>query len=154
MPAMSAGLLVYRRGERGLEVLLVHPGGPFWRKKDLGAWSVPKGMINPGEDALAAARREFEEETGMPGPKGEVMDLGEIRMGSGKRVRVWAVAGEVPVERCRSNVFRHEWPPKSGKFADFPEVDQWQYFGLEEARAKINVNQAPLLEELLRRTAA
>jgi predicted NUDIX family NTP pyrophosphohydrolase len=149
MAAVSAGIMVYRPGIGGFEVLLVHAGGPFWKKKDLGAWSVPKGLIDPGEEPLAAARREFAEETGLPCPEGEMIDLAEIRMASGKRVRVWAVAGDVPVDGCRSNAFRQEWPPKSGKFVEFPEVDQWRYFPLEEARAKINANQAPLLDRLL-----
>src|SRR5436853_7333074 len=120
MPKRSAGVLMYRRRISPFEVLLVHPGGPFWTKKDAGAWSIPKGEYDPGEDPLAVARREFEEETGaMPG--GELQPLGEIKQ-SGKIVTAWAVEGDFDVTRLKSNLFELEWPPKSGRTASFPAV--------------------------------
>ena len=148
MAAISAGVLVFRRGERGIEVLLVHPGGPFWAKRDRGAWSIPKGLAGSDEDLLAAARREFAEETGLPCPAGEVIDLGEIRLTSGKRIHAWGVEGSLTLAQCRSNVYAQEWPPKSGKYEEFPEVDRWCYFTLAEAKVKINQRQAALIERL------
>jgi predicted NUDIX family NTP pyrophosphohydrolase len=129
-------------------VLLVHPGGPLWARRDLGAWSVPKGECEPGEDPLAAARREFAEELGSPAPEGEVSDLGEIRQKSGKLVRAWAIAGDLDAGRIESNLFELEWPPRSGRRRAFPEVDRAEWFGLQEARVKINPAQVPLLDRL------
>jgi predicted NUDIX family NTP pyrophosphohydrolase len=144
----SAGILLHRgRGDR-LEVLLVHPGGPAWSKRDLGAWSIPKGEYVDGEDPLAAARREFEEELGTPPPDAEAEDLGEIRQRSGKRVRGWALPGDLDVSTVVSNRVEFEWPPRSGRIIDIPEVDRAQWFGLDAAREKINVGQVPLLDRL------
>lgn len=147
MPRTSAGLLPYRWREKRLEVFLVHPGGPFWAKKDAGAWSVPKGETDPGEDELAAARREFEEETGtrLDGP---FIDLGEIRQKAGKRVRAWAAAGDLDPARCRSNTVTIEWPRGSGRRLTFPEIDRCEWFEIEEAARRINPAQAAFLERL------
>jgi predicted NUDIX family NTP pyrophosphohydrolase len=147
--ADSAGILLYRERSRGLEVLLVHPGGPFWARKDLGAWSVPKGEYGPGEDELAAARREFEEELGSPAPPGEPLELGEIRQRSGKRVRAWALAGDLDEAAITSNTLEIEWPPRSGRRIEIPEVDRAEWFELELAREKINPAQEALLDRLL-----
>jgi predicted NUDIX family NTP pyrophosphohydrolase len=145
--AVSAGLLLFRRRAGELEVLLVHPGGPFWQKKDLGAWSIPKGLPDDGEELLAAARRELEEETGFTAP-GDALPLGETRQRSGKVVHAWAVEGDADPSRLRSNSFELEWPPRSGKRREFPEVDRAEWFGLDEARAKINPAQAVFLDAL------
>jgi predicted NUDIX family NTP pyrophosphohydrolase len=147
--ADSAGILLYRERSRALEVLLVHPGGPFWARKDLGAWSLPKGEYAAGEDALAAARREFEEELGSPAPPGEPLELGEIRQRSGKRVRAWALAGDLDETGITSNTLEIEWPPRSGRRIEIPEVDRAEWFELELAREKINPAQATLLDRLL-----
>ena len=144
----SAGLLLHRwRGEE-LEVLLVHPGGPAWTNRDAGAWSLPKGEYLDGEDPLAAARREFEEELGTAPPDGEPADLGEIRQKSGKRVRAWAISGDLDATQVHSNTFMFEWPPRTGKLIEIPEVDRAEWFGLEAAREKINAGQVPLLDRL------
>ena len=150
MPKLSAGLLVYRRGDRGPEVLLVHPGGPYWAKKDEGAWSVPKGEYEPGEDPLEVALREFEEEIGEapPDPTG-AMSLGELRQPSGKIVRAWTVEGDVDVAEVHSNTFEMEWPPRSGRTQEFPEVDRAGWFGLEEARRKLQKGQLGFIDRLL-----
>ncbi len=147
MPKRSAGILMWKR-DPALRVLLVHPGGPFWAKKDLGAWSIPKGEHAEGEDALAAARREFAEELGVE-PKGEVTPLGEIKQKSGKRVAGFALHGDFDVAALASNTFELEWPPCSGKAAIFPEVDRAQWFTPEEAKAKINPAQRELIERLV-----
>jgi predicted NUDIX family NTP pyrophosphohydrolase len=140
---------LYRsRGDR-LEVLLVHPGGPAWSNRDLGAWSIPKGEYADGEDPLAAARREFEEELGSAPPDGEAEDLGEIRQRSGKRVRGWALAGDLDVSTVVSNMVEFAWPPRSGRIIEIPEVDRAEWFELEAAREKINVGQVPLLDRLV-----
>jgi predicted NUDIX family NTP pyrophosphohydrolase len=144
----SAGILLYRGQGKDLEVLLVHPGGPAWAHRDLGAWSVPKGEHLDGEDPLAAARREFEEELGTAPPGGDAHDLGEIRQKSGKRVRAWAIAGDLDTAEIHSNTFMFEWPPRSGKMIEIPEVDRAEWFGIEAAREKINVGQVPLLDRL------
>ena len=144
----SAGLLVYRRAERGPEVFLVHPGGPFFARKDDGAWSLPKGLVDPGEDALAAARREFFEETSLAAPEGEPVSLGETRLASGKRVLAWAIEGEVDPERVASNTFELEWPPRSGKRRQFPEIDRAAWFDLDAARAKLNPAQGVFVDRL------
>jgi predicted NUDIX family NTP pyrophosphohydrolase len=146
--ARSAGLLLFRRARDGLEVLLVHPGGPFWAKRDHGAWSIPKGEHAEDEDALAAARREFAEELGHAAPDGETIELGEVRQKAGKVVCAWAVAGDLNPEQITSNTFTMEWPPRSGRTREFPEVDRAQWFGLAEARERINPAQAALLDRL------
>ena len=150
MPAKrSAGILLHRRsGDGALEVLLVHPGGPFWAKKDAGAWSIPKGEYDDSEDARAAALREYEEEVGVPAPEGELVDLGEVRQRSGKVVSAWALEGDADADAIRSNNFTIEWPPRSGQTREFPEVDRAGWFGLDEARERILPAQAPLLDRL------
>jgi predicted NUDIX family NTP pyrophosphohydrolase len=144
----SAGILLHRRVGDALEVLLVHPGGPAWSKRDAGAWSIPKGEIAEDEDPLAAALREFEEELGTAPPTGEADDLGEIRQRSGKRVRAWALAGDLDASRIVSNTFTFEWPPRSGRMIEIPEVDRAEWFGIETARERINSGQVPLLDRL------
>jgi predicted NUDIX family NTP pyrophosphohydrolase len=144
----SAGILLHRGRGVGLEVLLVHPGGPLWAGRDEGAWSIPKGEYADGEDPLAAARREFEEEIGSAPPAGVAADLGEIRQKSGKRVRAWAIAGDLDAAQIESNTLQFEWPPRSGKLIEIPEVDCAEWFGLEAAREKINQGQVPLLDRL------
>jgi predicted NUDIX family NTP pyrophosphohydrolase len=146
----SAGLLVYRLRGDVLEVLLVHPGGPFWAKKDLGAWSIPKGEFDPAEeDALSVAKREFEEETGHTA-SGEFVPLTAIRQPGGKLVHAWALRGDFDVSRVRSNTFSMEWPPCSGKFREFPEVDRAEWFAIPEAKQRILQGQVGLLEQLER----
>lgn len=146
MPSVSAGILLYRR-ERGLLVLLAHFGGPYWRRKDLGAWSIPKGELAPGEEPEAAARREFREELGAPAPAA-LITLGEIRQSGGKLAYVFAAEGEFDVTRLRSNSFTIEWPPKSGRMQSYPEVDRVEWFSLEVAEQKILASQRPLLARL------
>ena len=148
MPERSAGILLYRHGDDGLEVLLVHPGGPFFARRDAGAWSIPKGLHEDGEEPLAAARREFAEELGSPCPDGPALELGEIRQRNGKRVAAWAVEGDLDAGAITSNSFTIEWPPRSGRHQDFPEVDRAAWFGLDDARAKLLAAQAPLLDRL------
>jgi predicted NUDIX family NTP pyrophosphohydrolase len=148
VPKLSAGLLVYRRTDAGLEVLLVHPGGPLWAKKDDGAWSVPKGEYESSEDPLEVARREFEEEIGQAPPGNEPVWLGELRQPSGKVVSAWATEGDLDVREVRSNSFEMEWPPRSGRTQEFPEVDRAGWFGLEEARRKILRGQLGFLDRL------
>ena len=143
----SAGILLFRRRAGALEVFLGHPGGPFWARKDEGAWTVPKGMIDQGEDALAAARREFAEETGTA-VNGEFLPLGQVRMKSGKVVKVWAVEGDLDPATVRSNTVSIEWPPRSGKVREYPEVDRCAWFDLPAAHRKIHPSQAPLLDRL------
>jgi predicted NUDIX family NTP pyrophosphohydrolase len=144
----SAGILLHRMVKGQIEVLLVHPGGPFWARRDAGVWSIPKGEYEPEEEAIIAARREFAEELGTDPPTGEMLDLGEIQQKSGKRVRAWALAGDLDAEAIRSNNFTLEWPPRSGRMREFPEVDRAAWFGLHEAREKINPGQAALLDRL------
>jgi predicted NUDIX family NTP pyrophosphohydrolase len=144
----SAGLLLFRGAGDDLQVLLVHPGGPFWGKRDLGAWSIPKGECEDGEDPRAAAWREFGEELGTPAPDGEPLDLGEVRQKAGKTVLAWAIAGDLDPEHIVSNTFTMEWPPRSGQTQRFPEVDRAAWFGLAEARERINPAQAALLDRL------
>jgi predicted NUDIX family NTP pyrophosphohydrolase len=150
MPKLSAGLLVYRRRDgAAVEVLLVHPGGPFWARKDEGAWSIPKGEYEAGEDPLAVASREFAEELGIEPPDlADPMPLGELRQPSGKRVSAWAVEGDVDVTEIRSNTFPMEWPPRSGRTAEFPEVDRAGWFDVEAARRKVLRGQAAFLDRL------
>jgi predicted NUDIX family NTP pyrophosphohydrolase len=150
MPRESAGLLMYRLRNGQPEFLLVHPGGPFWKSKDEGAWSIPKGEVESGEDPLSAAKREFAEELGFSA-EGSFEPLQPIRQKSGKVVQAWAFAGECDPATCHSNTFEIEWPPRSGRRQAFPEVDQVAFLSLEEARRKINPAQAALLEELAQR---
>jgi len=147
MAKRSAGLLLYRRGARGLEVLLVHPGGPFWRAKDLGAWSLAKGEIDPGEEPAACALREFEEETGTR-LEGEPAPLGEVRQAGGKTVIGFALEGDLDGDAIRSITFELEWPPRSGRRQSYPEVDRAAWFTLDEAREKLNAAQAAFLDRL------
>jgi predicted NUDIX family NTP pyrophosphohydrolase len=153
MPKTSAGILLYRRKDDELRVFLVHPGGPFFAKKDEGAWSVPKGELDEGEDALAAGRREFEEETGCA-PEGTFIQLSPITQKGGKIVLAWAVEGDCDADAIRSNTFALEWPPKSGKVRDFPEVDRAEWFTVDEAKKKINPAQAALVDELVSKLAS
>ena len=147
MAKISAGLLLFRRSGGGLEVLLVHPGGPFWARKDEGAWSIPKGEVESGEDLLASARREFAEETGFRA-EGAFMALTPVRQASGKVVHVWAVEGDADPGSLRSNRFSLEWPPKSGRHEEFPEVDRAAWFALAEAERKVVPGQRGLFAEL------
>lgn len=147
---LAAGILLFRRTRGALEVLLAHPGGPLWRNKDFGAWSLPKGEPGEGEDPLACARRELEEETGIVA-EGPFVDLGEIRQQAGKAVRAWAVEGDADPAELRSNTFTMEWPPRSGRLASFPEVDRCAWFELDEARRRINPAQVELLDRLAER---
>ncbi|MGO8916175.1 MAG: NUDIX domain-containing protein [Stellaceae bacterium] len=149
MPKASAGVLLYRRGETGLEVFLVHPGGPFWAKKDDGAWSIPKGELAEGEAPLDAARREFHEETGFA-VDGTFRALPPVRQPGGKTVHAWAVEGDCDAAAIASNRFSLEWPPRSGRRQDFPEVDRAGWFDLAAARLKLNRGQLPLLDALER----
>jgi predicted NUDIX family NTP pyrophosphohydrolase len=139
---------MYRRSAGGLELFLVHPGGPFFRKKDEGFWSIPKGLLEDGEDPLAAARREFTEETGVSTPDEGYLALGEVRQKSGKVVLGWAFEGDCDPDAIESNPFEMEWPPKSGKLQAFPEVDRAAFFTPEEARRKLNSAQAMFVERL------
>jgi len=143
----SAGILLYRRRAGELEVFLAHPGGPFWRNKDVGAWTIPKGEIGDGEDPLIAARREFAEEIGVM-LEGEFVPLTPVRQKGGKVVQAWAVEGDCDAASIRSNTFSMEWPPKSGKLAEFPEVDRAGWFSITDGKAKILASQQPLLDEL------
>ena len=152
MPRRSAGLLMYRRSGGTLEVLLVHPGGPFWMKKDAGAWSIPKGEYEAGEEALAAAAREFQEETGLVA-RGPYTPLTPIRQPGGKVVEAWAFEGDCDAESLKSTTFSLEWPRGSGRRQEFPEVDRAGWFGLDEARRKILPAQAALLDELASKTS-
>jgi predicted NUDIX family NTP pyrophosphohydrolase len=152
VPETSAGILLFRQREGELEILLVHPGGPFWAKKDDGAWSIPKGLYEPGENPLVAARREFEEETGRR-IEGEFTALGEFKLPSGKRLSVWAIEGDFDPVTLISNEFDMEWPPRSGKQARFPEVDRAGWFSPATARAKITKGQLQVLDAFEERIA-
>ena len=149
MPQRSAGILMFRRAGREMEVLLIHPGGPFWAKKDDGAWSIPKGLYEPDEDVLAAAKREFEEETGRV-PAGKFLPLGEFKPGA-KILTVFAVEGDFDLQNFRSNLFEMEWPPKSGRLQKFPEADRAAWFGLDQAKRKILKGQLSILAAFARR---
>ena len=153
MAKRSAGILVYRIRGGAPEVLLAHPGGPFWTRRDAGAWTIPKGEIGDAEDPLAAARRELAEETGLA-LEGEFLALAPIRQRSGKTVLAWAVEGDCDAASIRSNLFSMEWPPKSGQQREFPEVDRAEWMSLALARTKILAAQRPFLDELERRLAA
>jgi predicted NUDIX family NTP pyrophosphohydrolase len=144
MPQQSAGILMYRRRDGALQVLLGHFGGPFWANKDEGAWAIPKGLIAPGESAEAAARREFEEETGTAAA-GPLLSLGTIRQKGGKSVEAFALEGDLDAARIESNRFTVEWPPRSGRFQSYPEIDRAGWFSMEEAETRILASQRPLL---------
>jgi len=147
MPKESAGLLVYRRREKHLEFLLVHPGGPFWKNKDAGAWTIPKGEIQEGENPLDAARREFEEELGIKA-EGDLVELAPIKQKAGKLVRAWALEADLDLTAIKSNTFSLEWPPRSGRATEFPEIDQAAYFDWETAKSSINPAQVAFLEQV------
>lgn len=150
----SAGLLLHRRAPDGsVEVLLAHMGGPFWARKDDAAWSIPKGEHAEEEDPLAAARREFAEELGQPVPSGPLVDLGELRQPSGKRLRAFALEADLDVTEIHSNSFTIEWPPGTGRLREFPEIDRAEWFGLESARRKLVRGQVPLLDALVQALA-
>jgi predicted NUDIX family NTP pyrophosphohydrolase len=146
----SAGLLLWRVRDGRLEVLLGHPGGPFFAKKDAGHWTVLKGELEPGEEPVDVARREFAEETGHPAPAGPLLALGEIRQRSGKLVEAWAAEGDLDPADAVSNTFELEWPPRSGRVREFPEIDRVAWFNLDAARTKIIGSQAPFLDRLLK----
>jgi predicted NUDIX family NTP pyrophosphohydrolase len=147
MKTVSAGILMYRIAAGELQVLLAHPGGPFWRQRDDGAWTIPKGGIDPDESAEAAARREFREELGVE-PTGTLMPLGAIVQRGGKRVEAFALEGNFDLDALRSNLFEIEWPPRSGRMATFPEIDRAEWLTLPRARTKILPSQSPLLDRL------
>jgi predicted NUDIX family NTP pyrophosphohydrolase len=155
MVARSAGLLLYRIGDAGgAEVLIAHPGGPFWERKGDGSWSIPKGEYDEEEDALAAAFREFEEETGLEVPHHDAVFLGELRQPSGKRVTVWALEADLDISGAESNTFELEWPRGSGKVREFPEVDRIEWVQVGLARRMLLKGQAPFLDRLLEATGA
>jgi len=145
----SAGILLYRIAGGGPEVLLVHPGGPFWARKDAGAWSIPKGEYDDAEDPRACALREFEEETGTALPAGDLVELGSVRQKGGKVVSAWAAQGDLDTGSVRSNTFTMEWPPRSGRTAEFPEIDRAEWFGVDAAREKLVAAQAEFIDRLL-----
>jgi predicted NUDIX family NTP pyrophosphohydrolase len=149
MAKTSAGLLMYRFRHGSLEIFLVHPGGPFWAKKDLGVWSIPKGEFGPGEDPLEAAQREFHEETGYD-PEGPFRPLTPVKQGSGKIVHAWAFEGDCDAAHIKSNTFSIEWPPRSGKQQEFPEIDRAGWFSVEAAKERILKGQCSLIDELQR----
>ena len=153
MPKKSAGLLLYRNSRAGLEVLLAHPGGPFWRKKDEGAWTIPKGEFED-ENPLAAAKREFDEELGSPPPEGVYLELKPIKQKNAKTVHAWAVEGDFDPANLKSNTFLCEWPPKSHRMEEFPEVDRAEWFPVEIAKKKILSAQAALIDQLLELVAS
>jgi len=150
----SAGLLLFREAGGGIEVLIAHMGGPFWRRRDDGAWSIPKGEYEPGEDTRAVAAREFAEELGSPPPAGEWLELGDARQSTGKIVTAYALRGEFDAATAVSNTFEMEWPRGSGRVQSFPEIDRAAWFDLETARAKLVPGQVPFLDRLRDRLAA
>jgi predicted NUDIX family NTP pyrophosphohydrolase len=147
MGQVSAGLMMYRKSGSSVEIFLVHPGGPFWAKKEQGAWSIPKGLVEPGEDKLEAAKREFLEETSVV-PSGPFIELGQIRQKSGKQVYAWAFEGKCDPPSIKSNTFALEWPPRSGRMSEFPEIDRGEFFAVAEALRKINPQQAEFVNRL------
>ena len=151
MAKRSAGILLYRVTRGAPEVLLVHPGGPFWARRDAGAWSIPKGEYEPGDDPRTCALREFEEETGTALPPGELIDLGDVKQKGGKVVSAWAAEGDLDADAVRSNTFTMEWPPRSGRTVEFPEIDRAGWFGVDAAREKLVAAQAEFLDRLLER---
>jgi predicted NUDIX family NTP pyrophosphohydrolase len=148
MPKQAAGILLFRRGPTGLEVLLAHPGGPLWARKDYGAWTLPKGQFTDGEAPLDAAKREFEEEMGSK-PTGDFRPLGTLKQPSGKVIHAWAAESDFDAGTVKSNLFSMEWPPRSGMMGEFPEVDRACWFSIEEARHRLLKGQAPFLDRLL-----
>ena len=154
MARRSAGILLYRLTGEGPEVLLVHPGGPFWAKRDDGVWSIPKGEYGEDDDPLTAALREFEEETGTPLESGELVELGSVKQKSGKVVVAWAIRGDLDADAIHSNTFTMEWPPRSGRTAEFPEVDRAGWFDPPAARRKLVAAQAAFVDRLLERLDA
>lgn len=148
MPEVSAGIVLYRRTPGGIEMLLVHPGGPFWARRDAGAWSIPKGLVEPGEEPEAAARREFSEETGFSA-EGDLRPLGTFRQPSGKRLVAYALEGDADPSALRSNEFEIEWPPRSGQRRRFPEADRAGWFSAAAAREKLLAGQVPIIDALL-----
>jgi predicted NUDIX family NTP pyrophosphohydrolase len=152
MPIVSAGLLLYRKRGGSLQVFLVHPGGPLWSKKDAGVWSIPKGLVDQGENPLEGAKREFQEETGFT-VSGQFIPLRPVKLRSGKVIQAWAIESDCDPGMIKSNTFSMEWPPRSGRQQEFPEVDRAAWFDIEEAKQKINHGQAGLLEELERMTS-
>lgn len=155
MPKVSAGILAFRRGASGVEVLVAHPGGPMWARRDEGSWTIPKGLADDGEtDLLAVARREFAEETGHPAPAGPYLDLGEVRLRSGKLVRAWAAEGSLDPATAHSNEFDLEWPPGSGRVLRVPEVDRVAWMAPDAARRALNPVQAELVDRLMEALAA
>jgi len=149
MPKLSAGLLLYRLTDGVVEVLIAHPGGPFWARKDDGAWSIPKGEYSPGDDPWSAAQREFEEEVGSAAPPGPRIELAPVKQAGGKVVTAFAVRGDIDVAGADSNTFELEWPRGSGKLKSFPEVDRVEWFTVAQARVKLLKGQLPLLDQLM-----
>ncbi|GAA1480010.1 NUDIX domain-containing protein [Gordonia sinesedis] len=152
-PRRSSGILLYRHTDVGIEVLIAHPGGPLWARKDDGAWSIPKGLYGPDEPALDAARREFAEEIGSAPPDGEYVELGDVRLASGKVVTAFAIAGDLDPDTVVSNTFDMVWPPKSGRVQSFPEVDRAGWFGPDDAKVKLNPAQAEFIDRLVEHLA-
>ena len=153
-PTRSAGVLLYRTAADGdVQVLIGHMGGPFWARKDAGGWSIPKGEAGPDEELVDVARREFAEELGSPVPAAEFLDLGELRVSSGKVLTVWAAHGDLDADACVSNTFPLEWPPRSGRIQQVPEIDRAAWFGVDLAREKLVKGQVPVLDRLLERLA-
>jgi predicted NUDIX family NTP pyrophosphohydrolase len=153
MAKISAGILLFRTRPAGVEVMLVHPGGPFWAKKDAGSWSIPKGLAEEGEDLLAAAKREFREETGMA-IEGACLDLGRHKQPGGKTIVAWACEADFDTAALRSNTFAMEWPPRSGRMTEFPEVDRAAWYSIDDALETINKGQAPIIAALVKRLDA
>jgi predicted NUDIX family NTP pyrophosphohydrolase len=151
MAKRSAGILLYRIAAGAPEVLLVHPGGPFWARKDAGAWSIPKGEYDDAEDPRACALREFEEETGTALPADDLVELGSVKQKGGKVVSAWAAQGDLDAGSVRSNTFTMEWPPRSGRSAEFPEIDRAEWFGVDAAREKLVAAQAEFVDRLVER---
>jgi predicted NUDIX family NTP pyrophosphohydrolase len=152
MPKLSAGLLLYRGSDGGIEVLIGHPGGPFWARKDDGAWSIPKGEYVDGDDPWQVAQREFEEELGQPAPAGPRLELGTIKQPSGKVLTVFAIAATLDISEARSNTFEMEWPRGSGRMQSFPEIDRVGWFPVDQARRKLLKGHVPFLDRLLAQT--
>jgi predicted NUDIX family NTP pyrophosphohydrolase len=148
MAKQSAGVLLYQKHNSPVQVLLVHPGGPFWARKDKGAWSIPKGEFDEAEEPLTAAKREFQEELGQTPPAGDYRELGTVKNKSGKVIHVWAVEGDLDVKQFKSNTFTLEWPPRSGRVMEFPEADKAAWFDLDTARQKLHPAQTPFLDRL------
>lgn len=149
MPKLSAGVLLYRERAGVVDVLIVHPGGPFWARKDEGAWSIPKGEYADGDDAWAAAQREFAEELGLPIPDGTPIDFGPVKQPSGKVVTAFAIRADLDITEARSNTFEMEWPRGSGKLREFPEVDRFEWFSVAQARVKLLKGQRVFLDQLM-----